>query len=136
MLAVWAADCAERVICYFEQKYPDDPRPRRAITAARRWAQTGAFKMADIRRDSLTAHAAAREVAGDDSARSAARAAGQAVATAHVSGHAVGAAIYAATAVRDSVVPSEAGAAVIAERDWQYRHLLELIENGEPVVLE
>ena len=32
-LAVWAVDCAERVLPYFEEKYPEDNRPRRAIEA-------------------------------------------------------------------------------------------------------
>jgi len=38
-LALWAADCAERVLPYFEEKYPRDDRPRKAIEAARAWAR-------------------------------------------------------------------------------------------------
>jgi hypothetical protein len=123
-LAVWAADCAERVLPYFEEKYPEDNRPGKAIEALRTWVRTGVFKMADIRAGSLAAHAAAREVReGDDAARSAARAAGQALATAHVSTHSIGAAVYAATAVRDATGSiDEAG----KERDWQYQYLLDL----------
>ena len=30
-LAVWAIDCAERVLPYFKEKYPEDHRPRNAI---------------------------------------------------------------------------------------------------------
>ena len=30
-LALWAADCAERVLPYFEELYPGDDRPRKAI---------------------------------------------------------------------------------------------------------
>ena len=126
MLAIWACDCAERVLPNFERKYPDDDRPRRAIEAGRAWARTGVFRKADIRKASLGAHAAARAVEGDYAARSAARAAGQAVATAHVPTHSVGAAIYAATAVRDGVEATDADAAVAQERDWQYHHLLDL----------
>jgi hypothetical protein len=125
-LAIWACDCAERVLHYFERSYPSDDRPRQAIEAGRAWARTGVFRMADIRKASLGAHAAARAVEGDDAARSAARAAGQAVATAHVPTHSVGAAIYAATAVRDAGAVTDADAAVAQERDWQYHHLLEL----------
>lgn len=125
-LAVWACDCAERVLPYFERSYPADDRPRRAIDAGRVWARTGVFRMADIRKASLGAHAAARAVEGDNAARSAARAAGQAVATAHVPTHSVGAAIYAATAVRDAVEATDADTAVAQERDWQYHHLLGL----------
>lgn len=123
-LGTWAADCAERVLPYFEEKYPEDNRPRKAIETLRTWVKTGAFKMADIRGASLAAHAAAREVKeDDDAARSAARAAGQAVATAHVPTHAIAAAVYAATVIRDAT--GSIGATNM-ERAWQYRHLLEM----------
>ena len=129
-LAIWAADCAERVLQYFEGRSPEDNRPRKAIEATRAWAQTGVFKMADVRRAALAAHAAAREVEEYNAARSAARAAGQALATAHVPRHAIAAAIYAATAVRDATNSSDAEAATVKERNWQYQHLLELAENS------
>src|SRR5665647_878983 len=111
-LAVWACDCAERALPYFESRYPNDNRPRQAIEAGREWATTSVFKMADVRRVSLEAHAAAREVEDNDAARSAARAAGQALATTHVPTHAIAAAIYAATAVRDSADPADAETAL------------------------
>ncbi len=130
-LAVWAIDCAERVLPYFEEKFPDDPRPRNALVALRVWITTGVFRMADIRSASLGSHAAAREVGEDTPARSAARAAGQAVATAHVSAHSLGSAIYAQQAVWRAASPDEADAAVAGERDWQYRHLLALKERAE-----
>ena len=82
--------------------------------------------MAVIRAASLASHAAAREVGEDNAARSAARAAGQAVATAHVSRHSYGPAVYAQQAIYRTSDPAEADAAVAKERDWQYRHLLEL----------
>ncbi|WP_232436471.1 putative immunity protein [Paenibacillus rubinfantis] len=37
-LALWAADCAERVLACFEAERPEDLRPRLAIEAARAWA--------------------------------------------------------------------------------------------------
>jgi hypothetical protein len=86
--------------------------------------------MADIRGASLAAHAAARDVADDDVARSAARAAGQAVATTHVPTHSIAAAIYAATAVRDSATAADASVAVANERQWQYERLIELREHA------
>ena len=89
-LATWAADCAERVLPLFEKAYPKDSRPHKAIEACRAWVRTGVFKMADIRRASLSAHAAARKAKANDAACFAARAAGQAVGTAHVSQHAYG----------------------------------------------
>jgi hypothetical protein len=131
-LAVWAVDCAGRVLLFFEEDYPDDPRPRDALVACRAWIHTGVFRMADIRKASLFAHAAAREAGGDTAARSAARAAGQAVATAHVKTHALGAAKYALQAVFRSANPLNADAAIAGERDWQYRHLLLLREKFSP----
>jgi len=123
-LAVWALDCAERVLPYFEEKFPDDPRPRDALTSLKVWIDTGIFHMAAIRGASLASHAAAREVGEDTPARSAARAAGQAVATAHVPTHSLAAALYARQAVWRAADPDEAEAAVAKEREWQYRRLL------------
>lgn len=125
-LAIWASDCVERVVSYFEHEHPDDHRPRDAIRTLREWIDTGVFKMVVIRGASLAAHAAAREVGEDNAARSAARAAGQAVATAHVPTHSIGAANYALQAFHRAAEPSEAEEAVARERQWQYRRLLEL----------
>ena len=126
ILAVWALDCAERILPYFESAYPSDPRPRQALETLQTWIDTGVFKMAVIRKASLSSHAAAREVGEDNPARSAARAAGQAVATAHVRTHAIGAALYGLQAIHRATDPAGADAAVVAERIWQYQHLLEL----------
>lgn len=125
-LATWALDCAERVLPYYESKYPEDDRPRVAIETGRDWVKTGVFRMAVIRKAALDSHSAAREVKDDDVARSAARAAGQAVATAHVPTHALAAAVYAATAIRDATHPANADAATTKEREWQYQHLKKL----------
>jgi hypothetical protein len=128
-LAVWAIDCAERVMPYFEEKYPQDHRPRQALETLKTWIDTGVFKMAVIRKASLDAHSAAREVGEESPARSAARAAGQAVATAHVPRHAYGPAMYAQQAIYRATNPSDADAAVAKERDWQYHHLLALRDS-------
>jgi len=129
-LASWAIDCAERVMPYFEEKYPQDQRPRQAITTLQAWIDTGVFKMAVIRKASLDAHAAAREVGEDSPARSAARAAGQAVATAHVVTHATGPAIYAQQAIYRATSAMDA---VERERNWQYQHLLRLRATTAPI---
>ncbi|HUS17335.1 MAG TPA: hypothetical protein VM536_20250 [Chloroflexia bacterium] len=128
-LAIWAIDCVERILPYFEDQYRADPRPRDAIRALQAWLDTGVFRMATIRTASLSAHAAAREVGEDNAARSAARAAGQAVATAHVRTHSLAAALYALQAIHRATDPTAADAAVAAERDWQYQHLRELQNN-------
>lgn len=123
-LATWAADCAERVLPLFERAYPEDDRPRRAIEACRAWVRTGVFEMSDIRGASLAAHAAARDVKGNDAACFAARAAGQAVATAHVPQHALGGAYYALKAIA-AADPADAEVNVAKERDWQAQRLPE-----------
>jgi hypothetical protein len=123
ILASWAIDCVERVLPYFEEKYPEDHRPRNAITTLHDWIRTGIFKMSVIRKASLDSHAAAREVNEDNPSRSAARAAGQAVATAHVPTHSIGAANYSLQAIYRA---TNSDAAVEKERKWQYKHLIDL----------
>jgi hypothetical protein len=127
-LALWAIDCAERVMPYFEENYPQDHRPREAIETLKTWIATGVFTMAGIRKASLDSHAAARDVGEDSPARSAARAAGQAVATAHVPRHAYGSAIYAQQAIYRATNSMDA---VERERNWQYQHLLQLSDHQE-----
>ena len=120
-LAIWAADCAESVLPFFEKAHPKDGRPRKAIGVCRTWVQTGIFKMSAIRNASLNAHAAARN-AKTDVARFAARAAGQAVATAHVPQHAFGASYYALKTIA-AIDAEHAEKNTRKERDWQSRQL-------------
>jgi hypothetical protein len=95
-LALWAADSAEEILPYFEEKYPKDNKPRKAIEAARAWVR-GEIRVDEARKASLASHAAAREaLKGNNLAACfAARAAGHAVATAHVPRHAYGVTYYA-----------------------------------------
>ncbi len=90
--AILAADHAEKYLHYFEDVYPDDDRPKKAIEAARAWANHE-MKCGEARKAALAAHAAARD-AEDKKAEYAARAAGHAAATAHVMTHAPGARWY------------------------------------------
>lgn len=80
--------------------------------------------MAEIRGASLAAHAAAKDVKGNEAASCAAHAAGQAVATAHVSQHAYGGAYYALKAIV-AANPDHAKTKVRREKDWQSKHLPE-----------
>ncbi len=121
-LALWAADCAEHVLPNFEDKYPDDRRPRKAIEVLRDWIRTGVYNMAVIRGASLSAHAAAKGKKEAD-AIFAAHAAGQAVATAHVSTHALGSSLYGIRAAAAHSGNADDG--LIMERDWQLQRLLE-----------
>jgi hypothetical protein len=118
-LVLWATDCAERVLPYFEEKYPKDNRPRDAIEAGRAWVR-GEIAMSEARAAAFAAHAAARD-ADQAAARDAARTAGHAAATAHVAGHAAHAANYAVKAATDAAAPTDP--ATTKERDWQDRRL-------------
>ena len=122
LLAIWAADCAEHVLPFFEKAYPKDDRPRKAIETCRTWVRTGVFKMSEIRGASLAAHAAAREAKENNAACFAGRAAGQGVATAHVLQHAFGSAYYALKAVA-AADPANAEVKIAEERIWQSRRL-------------
>ena len=124
-LALWAADCAEHVLHYFDERHPDDDRPGNAIEAARAWTR-GEVSVGEAVEISRGTHAAAREADGTP-AREAARAAGHAVATPHVDGHANGAAIYAIKAVIDAN-PDDATAGD-AECEWQFERLPERLHS-------
>jgi hypothetical protein len=113
IVAVWAADCAERVLPLFEAEAPGDSRPRDAIKRLRAFA-SGELGVAEARRR-FVAHAAAREVSAP-AAAAAARAAGQAASIPHMGAHALGAAAYAAKAAGLAAPDREA---VSQEIRWQ-----------------
>ncbi len=123
LLAVWAADCADHVLHFFEETQPVDNRPRQAIELARAWAR-GEITMTQARSD---ANAAAREVSG--AAREAARAAAQAAAVAHVAAHELGAAAYAIRSVRAAAPKDERDKAGRVECQWQRAQLPEKIRE-------
>lgn len=120
LLALWAADCAEHVLPFFEQVQPGDDRPRQAIQLARLWAQ-GEVRMTESRHAAGHAMAAARVL--DGATRQAAFAAGQAAAVAHVAAHELGAAAYAIRAARDAAPASEREEAGRLECQWQRAQL-------------
>lgn len=120
LLAVWAADCAQHVLHFFEQVRPGDDRPRRAIEQARAWAR-GEITMSQAGTAAVAANAAAREVSG--AAREAAHAAGQAAAVAHVAAHELGAAVYGIRAARAATPENERKEAGRLECQWQRAQL-------------
>ena len=109
-LALWAAECAERVLSVFELEHNDN-RPRQAIEAARAWV-IGEMKMTEARKFAFAAHAAAQDAKSEE-ASAAARSAGHAAATAHVPDHAQYAAQYAL----------KASSYLELEREWQERNM-------------
>jgi hypothetical protein len=120
LLAIWAADCAQHVLHYFEETRPDDDRPRRAIELGRAWAR-GEVSWWDARAAGGHANAAARDLSG--AARHAAYAAGQAAAVGHVAAHELGAAAYAIRAVWAAAALGQGEEAGRLECRWQRAQL-------------
>lgn len=126
LLAVWAADCAEHVLPFFEAARPSDPRPRAALEQVRAWTR-GEVRMSDSRAAGGHAMAAARPLSGP--ARHAAFAAGQAAVVAHVAAHELGAAAYAIKAVRAAAAEGEGESAGRRECRWQREQLPEPVRD-------
>jgi hypothetical protein len=61
VLALWAADCAERTLSLLEAQAPSDSRPRGAIDGVRAFA-SGEMRIGKVRALAARAHAAAREI--------------------------------------------------------------------------
>src|SRR5688572_11412247 len=60
LIALWAAECAARALPCFEERYPDDPRPRAAVEAVTGWAHHQ-LELPVVRQSSFAAFAAARK---------------------------------------------------------------------------
>jgi hypothetical protein len=135
LIALWAAECAARALPCFEERYPDDPRPRAALEAVTGWAHHQ-LELPVVRQSSFAAFAAARK---DErgAASLAALAAGHAAASAQKLRHARHAASYAQIALHFTRVASvtiigpdqldaslgETREAFRAEELWQFAQL-------------
>ena len=119
-VALWAADCAERVLPLFEAEAPSDGRPADAIARARAFGR-GELDAAGQIRQRFVAGRAASAVASS-AAVAAARSAAQASGVAHMGAHALGAAAYAAKAAG---LPAGNDSAIDAEISWQLDHMTE-----------
>ena len=126
LLAIWAANCAQHVLHFFEQAQPDDERPRHAIEMAHAWVR-GEVRMMEARAAGGHAMGAARALRGP--AREAAYAAGQAAAVAHVAAHELGAAAYAIRAARAAVPKDHQIEAGRLECQWQRDQLPDQIRE-------
>jgi hypothetical protein len=123
----WAAECAQRMLENYEDRYPNDKRPREAIDAALRWAKDPSKANRD---------AAAAANAAAYAAYAAANAAAYAAYAAAYADAAANAAAYAAYAAIDAAAYAYAAANAIAaaaaarekEREWQSDRLLELLD--------
>jgi hypothetical protein len=119
LVALWAADCAERVLPLFEVESPTDGRVRDGIARARAFGRGELAAAGEIRRR-FVVDRAARSVTSPP-AVAAVHSAGQASAVAHMGAHALGAAAYAAKAVALAAFgPPDA-----REREirWQIEHM-------------
>jgi len=91
-LVMWALDCAKLALEQFEEKYPDERRPRTCLELCEDWAR-GKIKMPIAKQAILDAHAVAKTI--DDREYGAlCHAIGHAGATVHVETHALGLPIY------------------------------------------
>lgn len=96
-LVMWALDCAKSTLKQFEEKYPNEHRPRTCLLLSEAWAR-GEMKMPDAKRAILDSHAVAKEI--DDREYGAlCHAIGHAGATVHVGTHALGLPMYELTAL-------------------------------------
>lgn len=119
IVAVWAADCADRVLAIFEAESPTDTRPRDAIARTRAFARGELDAAGEIRRRFVAGRAA--HGITSPPAIAAARAAAHAAGVAHMGAHALGAAAYATKAVV-LASPDQADAAR-EEIRWQLEQL-------------
>lgn len=119
LVALWAADCAERVLPLFEAEAPDDDRARDGIARARAFGR-GELDAASQIRERFVANRASKSTRAP-AAVAAAYAAGQASGVAHMGAHALGAAAYAAKAA--SLTASDPEAARQDEVRWQLDHM-------------
>ncbi len=96
-LVMWALYCAKAPLTQFENKYPLELRPRKALKLCEDWSR-GKIKMPAAKRAILDAHKVALEI--DDNVYGAlCHAIGHAGATVHVKTHALGLPFYELTAI-------------------------------------
>ncbi len=124
-VALWAADCAERVLPLFEAEAPSDGRPADAIVRARAFGRGELDAAGQIRQRFVAGRAAG--VVSDPAAVAAARSAAQASGVAHMGAHALGAAAYAAKAAGLAANPDDA---VDAEIAWQLGHMTQPVREA------
>lgn len=149
---LWACDCAERVLHFFDEVCPDDPRPRQTIEVARRYAE-GQANVLELERAWYEARDAGHERwkvsreardAQDSVVETREFRAEQACSAARTAADVPGSTSldfkHAANCAEDAVVGvsryapgrrarSKAGQ---AEREWQRRRLAELILRSLP----
>lgn len=128
-LVMWALDCAKLTLEQFEEKYPDERRPRTCLELCEAWAR-GKIKMPIAKKAILDSHAVAKDI--DDSEYSAlCHAIGHAGATVHVETHALGLPIYELTAIVLKYGENNFPEPVNEKIDYYYNRLLYWQENTD-----
>jgi len=96
-MVMWALDCAKIPLEEFEEKYPEERRPRTCLELSKAWAR-GRVKMPEAKKAILDCHAVAKEIY-DAEYGALCHAIGQAAGTVHVETHALGLVFYELTAM-------------------------------------
>lgn len=128
-LVMWSLDCAKVPLKEFEEKYPDERRPRTCLELCEAWAR-GRIKMPIAKRAILDSHAVAKEI--DDSEYGAlCHAIGHAGASVHVETHALGLPIYELTAMVLKYGKDNFQKPVSEKINYYYNRLLYWQENTD-----
>ena len=133
-LVMWALDCAKTTLAMFEEKYPEECRPRAALELCESWSR-GSVKMPEAKRAILDAHAAAKDI-NDGEYSALAHAIGHAGATVHVETHALGLAFYELTAIVLKHGGVDYQKPVSDKIDCYYQRLLFWQENTDKLRIE
>lgn len=123
---LFAADCAEHVLHLYEEEYPDDPRPRRAIKVARQYA-LGLASDEELRLARDAAEAATSEAGAGAAAHTPPREAAWAARESAWAAMAAARETVSDAAARESAWAARAGAsdaAMAAEINWQRQLLI------------
>ncbi|SHJ91048.1 hypothetical protein SAMN05444401_0102 [Clostridium amylolyticum] len=133
-LVMWALDCAKVPLKEFEEKYPNERRPRICLELCEAWAR-GRIKMPIAKRAILDSHAVAKEI--DDSEYGAlCHAIGHAGAAVHVETHALGLPIYELTAMVLKYGKNNFQKPVSEKINYYYNRMLYWQENTDKLGLD
>ncbi len=131
---MWALDCAKVTLEQFEEKYPEELRPRTCIELCEIWA-TGKIKMPLAKKAIIDAHAVAKTIM-DDEYSAICHGIGQAGSTVHVGTHALGLPIYELSAIVMRYGQDNYREPVIRKIKYYYENLIYWQENTDEMNLK
>lgn len=130
-IALWALDCAQQTLGKFEEKYPDEKRPRICLELCDAWSR-GTIKMPLAKKAILEAHAVAKTI-NDPEYEALCHAIGHAGATVHVETHAIGLPMYELTSIVISCGLKDYQIMVGKKINYYYDKLLYWQENTDKI---